>query len=66
MTHLLRLLSHCCQELVMKNRILDHGRTRKTQVEKAKDEHSIRNRSKLWNFYLLCLLDLCTHEVIHY
>lgn len=44
MTHLLTLLINC-QELVIKNKISDHMRIRKTQVEKIKDENSMWDRT---------------------
>lgn len=44
MTHLLTLL-HYCQELAMRNKISDNMRIRKTQVEKAKDEKSMWDRT---------------------
>lgn len=66
MTHLSGLLSHCYQELAMRNRILDHVMTRKTQVRKAKAENSTWDRSKPWKFYLLYSLHHCTHKVIAY
>lgn len=46
--------------------LLDHVRTRKTHVEKAKDKNSTWDRSKLWNFYLLCLFHHCTCEMSPY
>lgn len=66
MTHSLRLISHCSQELTMRNRLLDWLRTRNTQVEKAKGENSTWHRSELWDFYLLGLLCHCTHGMIPY
>lgn len=39
MTRVLRLLPHSCQELAVRDKMLDHTRTRETQVEKKKYEN---------------------------